>query len=217
LTSLILTQFLSRCYIKFRIVKVFVIDLIHRPSACILACHRPTACRHSPACTLAIHLSVCILPAATYLPAPLLATVQLPAATCLPAPLLSACLSAFCLLLPTCMLLACQCNGRRAELFSLNSVLWMLWIRDVYSGSRSRIFPGFIRSRIFNPKQCFLSCRKYNPGCSSRIRIFFHPTSGSRGGDPGVEKHWIHVPQLLNFSDCQSSLKIWPKGPHQSQ
>ncbi len=78
----------------------------------------------------------------------------------------------------------------------------VLRIRDVYPGShprsRIRIFPIPDRgSRIrikelkyFNPKKGFLSSRKYDPGCSSLIRIpdpdseFFpipDPDPGSRG------------------------------------
>ncbi len=62
--------------------------------------------------------------------------------------------------------------------------------------SRSRILdPNFFHpgSRIrikefkyFYPKKCFLTSRKYDPGCSSRIRILtFYP---SRIPDPGVKK-----------------------------
>ncbi len=45
-------------------------------------------------------------------------------------------------------------------------------IRDVYPGSE--LFPSGSRIRIkefeyFNPKKWFLSSRKYDPGCSSRI------------------------------------------------
>jgi hypothetical protein len=75
-----------------------------------------------------------------------------------------------------------------------------LQILDVYPGSRIRLFsipdpiffhPGseFFPSRIhikevkyFNLKNCFLSSWKYDPGCSSRIRIPVHPGSGSRTG-----------------------------------
>jgi hypothetical protein len=75
----------------------------------------------------------------------------------------------------------------------------VLRIRDVYPGSDffpSRIpdlnclYPGS-RTRIkefkyFNPKKWFLSSRKYDPGCSSRIRMLtFYP---SRIPDPGVKK-----------------------------
>ncbi len=62
----------------------------------------------------------------------------------------------------------------------------MLRIRNVYPGSRIRIFhPGYRIKKIpapgsgpaskilsiFYPKKLFLSSRKYDPGCSSRIRI----------------------------------------------
>jgi hypothetical protein len=55
----------------------------------------------------------------------------------------------------------------------------VLRIWDVYPGSRIRIFslpdPGSanrIREfKYFNPKKWFLSSRKYDPGCSSRIQI----------------------------------------------
>jgi hypothetical protein len=46
-----------------------------------------------------------------------------------------------------------------------------------HPGSRIRICsipdPGFASKELqyFNPKKWFLSSRKYNPGCSSRIRI----------------------------------------------
>ncbi len=58
----------------------------------------------------------------------------------------------------------------------------MLRIRDVYPGS-DFFHPGS-RIRIeeykyFNPKNCFLSSRNYDPGCSSRILIFY--PLGSRG------------------------------------
>jgi hypothetical protein len=63
----------------------------------------------------------------------------------------------------------------------------VLRIRDVYPGSE--FFPSQIPDRIkefkyFNPKNILLSSRKYDPGCSSRIRIF-HPY---RIPDPGVKK-----------------------------
>ncbi len=52
----------------------------------------------------------------------------------------------------------------------------MLRIRDVYPGSRIRIFSipdPLPRIKYFNPKKLFLSSRKYNSGSSSRIRILF--------------------------------------------
>jgi hypothetical protein len=72
----------------------------------------------------------------------------------------------------------------------------VLRIRDVYPGSLSRIFipdPNFFHPgsasknlSIFNAKKLFPSSRKYDPGCSSRIRISdldFLPIP-----DPGVKK-----------------------------
>jgi hypothetical protein len=53
----------------------------------------------------------------------------------------------------------------------------------------SEFFPSRIRikeSKYFNPIKLLLSSRKYDPGCSSRIRILiFYP---SRVPDPGVKK-----------------------------
>jgi hypothetical protein len=57
------------------------------------------------------------------------------------------------------------------------------------SDSGSEFFPSRIRIKEFkycNPKKWFLSSRKYDPVCSSRIRILtFYP---SRIPDPGVKK-----------------------------
>ncbi len=51
---------------------------------------------------------------------------------------------------------------------------------------RSRIRIKEFRYLKLNPKKWFLSSRKYDPGCSSRIRIItFYP---SRIPDPGVKK-----------------------------
>jgi hypothetical protein len=69
-------------------------------------------------------------------------------------------------------------------------------IRDVYPGSRIRIFPSRIPIKEFKygilTQKLFLSSRKYDPGCSTRIRIPFLPIP-----DPGVKKapdpdpqHW---------------------------
>jgi hypothetical protein len=59
------------------------------------------------------------------------------------------------------------------------------WIPDpncLHPGSRIRIK----EFKYFNPKKWFLSSRKYDPGCSSRIRMLtFYP---SRIPDPGVKK-----------------------------
>ncbi len=81
----------------------------------------------------------------------------------------------------------------------------MLRSRDVYPGSRIRIFSipdpvsEFFPSRIpdlgstsknlsiFIPKKWFLSTQNFDPGCSSRIRILiFFP---SRIPDPGVKQN----------------------------
>ncbi len=46
------------------------------------------------------------------------------------------------------------------------------FLRKISCGSRIRIFPSRIRIKefkYFNPKKWFLSSRKYDPGCSSRI------------------------------------------------
>ena len=52
----------------------------------------------------------------------------------------------------------------------------------LYPGSRIRIK----EIKYFNPKKWFLSSRKYDPGCSSRIRMLtFYPF---RIPDPGVKK-----------------------------
>jgi len=66
------------------------------------------------------------------------------------------------------------------------SFLAVLRIRDVYPGSRMRLFPS--RIRIFFQKW-FQIPRKYDPGCSSQIRIpdpdpDFLPGGGSRGQKP---------------------------------
>jgi hypothetical protein len=83
----------------------------------------------------------------------------------------------------------------------------VLRIRDVYPGSRIRIFSipdtgsDFFPSQIpdphqifryFNPKNWFLRSRKYDPGCSSRIRIlFFYP---SKIRIQGSKRHRIPDP-----------------------
>jgi hypothetical protein len=51
----------------------------------------------------------------------------------------------------------------------------------------SRI-PASNKLSILTPKNWFLSSRKYDPGCSSRIRILFVTHPGSRTPDPGVKK-----------------------------
>ena len=69
------------------------------------------------------------------------------------------------------------------------------WIRDAYPGSRiqgqkdsgSRI--RIKEFKYFLPKKLFLSFRKYDPGCSSRIRILvFYPSRIQ-----GVNGSWIRI------------------------
>ncbi len=62
----------------------------------------------------------------------------------------------------------------------------VLRIWDVYPESRIRILSipdPHQRIKVFLPKKLFLSCRKYDLGCSSRIRIqiFTHPGSRIQG------------------------------------
>jgi len=93
----------------------------------------------------------------------------------------------------------------------------VLLIRDVYPGSRIRLFsilgpnclhPGSASKNLSiltqkKPIKWFLSSRKYDPGCSpgSRIRMLtFYP---SRIPDPGSERHRIPDPdpQLCFFTE----------------
>jgi hypothetical protein len=72
----------------------------------------------------------------------------------------------------------------------------VLRIRDVYPGSKffpsripirhQRIYASKNLCRYFNPKKLFLSSRKYDPSCSSRIRILIFYQS--RIPDQGVKK-----------------------------
>jgi hypothetical protein len=60
--------------------------------------------------------------------------------------------------------------------------------------SRIRFFQSRIRFKevkYFNPKTLFLSSRKYDPGCSSRIRIS-DPESGSR--IPNPDSDFLPIP-----------------------
>ncbi len=81
----------------------------------------------------------------------------------------------------------------------------VLRIRDVYPGSdffhpwfRIRFFPSRIHVkdfRYFNPKN-FLSSRKNDAGCSSRILIFYPSRiQGSR-------RHWIRIRSTDNRNLC---------------
>jgi hypothetical protein len=57
----------------------------------------------------------------------------------------------------------------------------------------SEFFPSRIRIKefkYFNPKKCFLSSRKYDLGCSSRIRFLTSYPSRI----PGSKRHWIPDP-----------------------
>jgi hypothetical protein len=79
----------------------------------------------------------------------------------------------------------------------------VLRIRDFYPGSRIRLFSiPDPRSRIrikefkyFNPKKCFLSSRKDDPGCSSRTRIPDpDPGSGTRIMIPDSDSDFLPIP-----------------------
>ncbi len=90
----------------------------------------------------------------------------------------------------------CIWNTTLSYFAGLETAVWR--IRDVYPGSRIRLFtipdPGSELSssripdphqRILTPKKAkksFLSSKKYDPGCSSRIRMltFSHPGSRIR-------------------------------------
>ncbi len=121
-----------------------------------------------------------------------------------------------------------------ADLASSNSIprytVWpfdffsaVLRILDVYPGSQIRLFSipdlNFFhpRSRIhmkefknFNPKNCCLSSRKYDPGCSSRIRImiFTHPESRIQGS----KRHRILDPDPQHcFSEINEITEVTKK------
>jgi hypothetical protein len=77
----------------------------------------------------------------------------------------------------------------------------VLRIRDVYPGSRIRLFsipdPNFFHTGSASKnlsiltQKWFLSSRKYDPGCSSRIRMLtFYPSL-----IPGSKRHRIPDPQ----------------------
>ncbi len=51
-----------------------------------------------------------------------------------------------------------------------------------------------------NPKKWFLSFRKYDPGCSSQIRIRILTFYPSRIPDPGVKRHRISDPDRQHWS-----------------
>jgi hypothetical protein len=68
--------------------------------------------------------------------------------------------------------------------------------------------PNFFPSRIrikefkyFNPKNLFLSSRKYDPGCSSRIRILIPDTGVKKAPDPGSGSATLLVTTDPNLDD----------------
>jgi hypothetical protein len=73
------------------------------------------------------------------------------------------------------------------------------WIPDpncLHSGSR--ICKEFKYFNPQKPKKWFLSCRKYNPGCSSRIRMLtFYPSR-----IPESKRHLITDPQHCFHPIC---------------
>ncbi len=78
-------------------------------------------------------------------------------------------------------------------------------IPDPGSGSASTEF------KYFNPKNCFSALGKYDPGCSSRIRILTFYPSRTRIPAPGVNPgsefatlHTVHGPSKTNlfFNVC---------------
>ncbi len=105
--------------------------------------------------------------------------------------------------------------------------MFLVWrIRDVYPGSRIRLFsildPNCLHSgsrilikefKFFNPKKAkkwFLSSKKYDPGCSSRIPGPDADFLPSRIPDPGVKKApnpgsgsaTLHVSEWADFPCC---------------
>jgi hypothetical protein len=67
------------------------------------------------------------------------------------------------------------------------------WIPDLNffrQGSRIRI-----KIKFFYPKKWFLSSRKYDSGCSSRIQILTYYLS--RIPDPGVKKAYLVLPSSV--------------------
>ncbi len=75
----------------------------------------------------------------------------------------------------------------------------VLRIRDVNPGSElfsSRIC--FIKFKYFNPKKWFLNSRKYDPGCSSRIRILTSYPSRIQG----LKRHRIPDPDPQHWLVC---------------
>ncbi len=100
----------------------------------------------------------------------------------------------------------------------------VLWIRDVYPGFQIRLFfhPGSASKNIsiLTPKKpkkfkkWFLSSRRYDPGCSSRIRMltFYPPGSRIQGSkrhripDPDPQ-HWVLL--KASFFVFIFKLRLW--------
>ncbi len=72
-----------------------------------------------------------------------------------------------------------------------------------HPGSRFRIK----EVKYFNTKKWFLSSRKYDPGCSSRIRILtFYP---SRIPDSGSRGHKGTASRIRNTENCRDQFSSW--------
>ncbi len=88
-------------------------------------------------------------------------------------------------------------HGRTSRCAYTPWTISVWWILDKNPGS------DFLTSRIhikefkhFNPKNCFLSPRKYDPGCSSRVRILiFYPSQ-----IPNPKKHRIPDPDPQHWT-----------------
>jgi hypothetical protein len=81
--------------------------------------------------------------------------------------------------------------GSRIRLFSIPDPRFRIPDPNgLHPGSRIRIK----EFKYFNPKKWFLSSRKYDPGCSSRIRMLTSTHPGSR--IQGSKRHRIPDPDL---------------------
>ncbi len=92
-------------------------------------------------------------------------------------------------------------------------LVWSVFrIRDIYPGSE--FFPSGFRIRIkefayFKPTKLFLSSRKHDPGCSSRILIFLPiPDPGSRG-QKGTGSATLDI---VLFTDLLVLTVLWRAG-----
>ncbi len=82
--------------------------------------------------------------------------------------------------------------------------------------SRSRIRIRIIEFKYFNPKNLNLSSQKYDPGCSSRIRILGFYRYPSRIPDPRVKKgtgSWIRIrytvmPEAYRYSTVYDAKNV---------